>query len=367
MIPLFWPPKQNVKRMIAELKDTLSGQWWAQGPKVDLFEKKFGEKFGFEYVTMVNSGTAALHLAYVLAGIKAGDEVIVPVLTCSATCHPLKSMGAKIVFADVRPDTLTIDPVDVFKKITHRTKAIVVVHLGGMVTDRVSIKSIAKGIPLIEDACQALGNGDVGFGDFTCFSFQAIKALSTGDGGALICRRKKDHVRAQRLRWFDIDRKQKAKKNWQAWDRRGITFDQVEVGYKYQMNDVAASIGLAALDDFDCNLQRRSGLVDLYRKHLTGVSGIELLSDEWPTSNWLFMIKVKKRRDDLADHLRKNGIETNVAHIRNDLFTVFGGKRERLANMNAVEKEYLCLPLNDRTTVTQVLFICSIISNWGMK
>jgi len=352
--------------MIAELKDTLSGQWWAQGPKVDRFEKEFGEKFGFKYPVMVNSGTAALHLAYILADIKPGDEVIVPVLTCSATCHPIKIMGAEIVFADIKKDTLTIDPQSIARKITDRTKAIVVVHLGGMVANTEEIKRVSGDITIIEDACQALGNPYVGYGDFTCFSFQAIKALSTGDGGMLRCNCRADYKRAKKLRWFSIDREQKAKKNWQAWDRRGITFDQIEPGFKYQANDIAASIGLAALKDFNRNFIHRKRLADFYVRHLQRIKKIELLSTEHPTSNWLFMVKVKNRNS-FADYLRKNGIETNVTHIRNDLFKVFGGTRVNLPNMNRVEKEYICLPLNDRISLNDVDYICQRIKEWAEK
>src|SRR4030067_2682507 len=99
VIPLFYPPKQNVKEMIAELRDTLTSRWWGQGPKVDKFEKEFGRRFGHKYCVFVNSGTAALHLAYYLAGVGPGDEAIVPVLTCTATSHPLLLLGAKPVFA----------------------------------------------------------------------------------------------------------------------------------------------------------------------------------------------------------------------------------------------------------------------------
>jgi dTDP-4-amino-4,6-dideoxygalactose transaminase len=369
MIPLFYPPAQDVELILAEMRDTLSRRWWGQGPKVDRFEREFGEKFGFPRCVFVNSGTAALHLAYALAGVGPGDEVIVPVLTCTATCHPILLLGAKPVFADVRRDTLTLDPLDVRKKISSRTKAIVAVHLGGIVADSEHLKEIARDhdIALIEDAAQALGAPGVGYGDFTCFSFQAIKHMSTGDGGMLVVRTEYGEKLAKRLRWFDIDREAKIARGWQAWDRRGITFDQERPGYKYQGNDIAASIGLAALKTVDATLGHRARLADLYRRLLSGVYGIRLLADE-PSSHWLFQILVQWDRDGLAEYFAAEGIETNVAHVRNDLFTVFGGRRQPgLLGMDEVEPQYLCLPIHDHVSANDVGYICGKIRLWSMK
>jgi perosamine synthetase len=366
MIPLFHPPDQNVDRMIAELRDTLSGRWWGQGPKVDLFEKRFGEKFGFPRCVMVNSGTAALQIAYRLAGVGPGSEVIVPALTCTATCHPILLLGAKVVFADILPGTLTLDPKDVLKKMSLKTKAIATVHLGGLVANMRELKDAARiaGAALIEDAAQALGAGGLGKADLTCFSVQAIKHLSTGDGG-MICVKTKDQAQAaKRMRWFDIDREQKIKKGWQAWDRRGITFDQMVPAYKFQPTDIDASIGLAGLVSFDVNLAHRRRLVELYRSRLEGIKCVSLLDRGDQNADWLFMVMVNGIRDDFAAYLKARGIETNVAHVRNDVFTVFGGKRRELPGMNAVEAKYLCLPLNTKVSARDVEFVCSAIRKY---
>ena len=363
VIPLFYPPKQNVKEMIAELRDTLTSRWWGQGPKVDKFEKEFGRRFGHKYCVFVNSGTAALHLAYNLAGVGPGDEAIVPVLTCTATSHPLLLLGAKPVFADIRPDTLTMDPDDAERKITDKTKAIVPVHLGGQVEDDAKFRRLSKkyGIPIVEDAAQALGAGKIGDGEYTCYSFQAIKHLTTGDGGMLVVKKASDYAKAKRLRWFDIDREAKANRKWQAWDRRGITFDQEVPGYKYHGNDIAASIGLAALKTVRKSIAHRRKLAAEYRKLLSGCQAVDLLNDG-DSAHWLFMVKVKGSRDDFAEYLLKHGVETNVAHIRNDIFRVFGGKRLDLPGMNAVEFQYLCLPLNDWVRVEDVHKICKLLT-----
>jgi perosamine synthetase len=289
--------------------------------------------------------------------------VIVPVLTCTATCHPILLLGAKPVFADIRTDSLTIDPDDVERKITKRTRAIVVVHFGGLVEDAGRFRKISRkyAIPVIEDSAQGLGAKGVGYGQFTCYSFQAIKHLTTGDGGMLVVRNRADHARAKRLRWFDIDREAKKNRKWQAWDRRGITFDQEVPGYKYHGNDIAASIGLVGLRTVQKTLDHRRRLASEYRKLLSGCPDVELLKDG-NSSHWLFMVKVKGSRDEFAEYLKKHGVETNVAHIRNDIFRVFGGKRLDLPGMNEVELQYICLPLNDYVGVEDVRYICKLLA-----
>ena len=188
---LFYPyiPKGCLKI----LKQRLSTRWIGQGPMVDKFEKKFSQIFlnGNECVS-TGSGTDALHLAYILAGIKKNDEVIAPVFTCTATNIPLLYIGAKIKFVDVNPQTMNIDINDLKKKISKKTKAIICVHYGGIPCDMSEINKLAKKykIKVIEDAAQALGGKynkkNIGtISDFTIFSFQAIKHITSGDGGAL--------------------------------------------------------------------------------------------------------------------------------------------------------------------------------------
>jgi len=308
---------------------------------------------------MTNSGTSALWLAYDLVGIKGGDEVISSALTCSATNIPLLHKKAKIIFADIEQDTLTIDPVDVEKKITKRTKAIIGVTLGGIPLNKKIFKIGKKyKIPVIVDSCQSIGYGE---GDYIIYSFQAIKFMNTADGGMLVTRNKKDHKRARLLRWFGIDREQKAKKNWQAWERRTMTFDIEELGYKFQPTNLDAILGIVGLEDIDKVLRERKELVNIYKQELRGVPGIRLLNDKGST-NWLFCI-LAENRDKIANKLEKVGIGTNTVQTRNDLFKIFGGKRQRLPNMDSIEFKYLYLPLHNRLTKKDVFGICQVIKN----
>lgn len=353
-IPLFYPyiPKSKIMK---EISNSLDGRWLGQGPKVDLFEKKFAAKFGYKYPLMVNSGTSALELAYHLIGLKEGDEVIVPILNCTAGQMGLLRRGVKIVFADVDKN-LNICPKSVESKITDKTKAIIGVHLGGIHFDK-KIYSVAKkhGIPIIVDAAQYHAKTK---GDYICYSFQAIKHITTCDGGMLVLNNKEVYKRAKLLRWFGIDRELKQRKNYQAWEKREMTFDITEAGYKFQPTDIDACFGLAALPDLDKIIKYRKLLSDTYEKYLPN-------SVKCVTGGvyWLFGTLVPNR-DELASYLTTEGVDNNLVHLRNDIFNVFGGKRQVMPMMDELEDKYLYLPLNTKVTVNDVKHICKLITKF---
>lgn len=347
MINLFHP-FIPLKEALAELKDTLSGKWIGQAHKVELFEKQFSEKFGYKNALFTNSCTSALELSYHLIGLGKGDEVIVPILDCTAGQMGLLRRGVKIVFADIEQN-LNISPNDLEKKITKKTKAIIAVHLGGIPFSN-EVFDIAKKykIPLIVDCAQHLAHSE---GDYVCYSFQAIKHITTGDGGMLIVKDKKQHERAKKLRWFGIDRELKAKKDWQAWDRRQMTFDIEEAGYKFQPTDIDACLGLVGLKHADRIIKERQELCEEYKRNLPDVTLL------YGGTCWILGI-ICRDRDKVAAHLKKNGIETNLVHLRNDIFKIFGGKRQNLKRMNFMEDKYLYLPLHNHLTKKDVKFIC---------
>ncbi len=349
MIHLFYPfvPEETIK----EVSKVLSSRWIGQGPKVDQFEKLFSEIFNIEHVVSVNSGTSALETAYDLIGIKPGDEVISTPLTCTATNLPLIRLGAKIIWADVLESTLCIDPKDVEKKITNKTKAIVQVHLGGIKAD------VEKGdIPVVSDACQALG---IFSGDYTCCSFQAIKHITTGDGGVLVCSNSIEEKKAKLLRWFGIDRETKIKNNWQAYKERKMTFDIELPGAKRQMNDIAAAMGLVGLKHYNKMMLHRKDLFDLYKDRLKNMDGIKVIDGEKNTY-WLTTVLVE-RRDEFSMLMTSNDIDTNLVQIRNDVYNIFGGKRVDLPILNSIEKKYISLPLGMHVSKDDVNYICNII------
>lgn len=352
---------------IHSVEQTLRTRWIGQGPKVDEFEQKFAQEFGAgRSAVAVGSGTDALHLSYILAGISAGDEVITPVFTCAATNIPLLYEKAVIKFADIQPGTLNMDPRHVRELITDKTKAIICVHYGGLPCDMDELAEIAAehGIPIIEDAAHGLGATYKGrkigsISEFTMFSFQAIKQMTTGDGGMVILKDESLLEKARRIRWFGIDRTAKQMGNWDN--------DITEIGYKYQMNDIAATLGLVALAEFDQTLTLRKELFRKYVDNLKDVPGLRIVGDGYTDREhaaWIFTVIVENRHE-LQTKLRAHNIESNQVHYRNDRYTVFGGRRDNLPNMDAVEDKYLVLPLHTKINYAHVDKICNVIrSGW---
>ena len=364
-IVLFYP---NIPaNAVEEVSKVLHSRWIGQGPKVEQFEKEFQARFLTENTALaVGSGTDALHLAYILADIGPGDEVIVPVFTCTATNIPFLYMGAKIRFADVDPNTLNINIDHVRQLVNEKTKAIVCVHYAGLPCDMDELIEIAKSwnIPLIDDSAHALGATYKGqkigeMTDFSTFSFQAIKHITTGDGGMLTIKSPDLVEKAKRIRWFGIDRSAKQMGNWEN--------DICEVGYKYQMNDISAALGLAALAEFDQTLKNRKLLFAEYEKQLAGIDGIHLIGsgvNDREHAAWLCTVIVERRLD-FMNKLRSHKIESSQVHYRNDRYTVFGGRRPDLPNMDSVEDKYLVLPLHGKMKVQDVAYISQVIkSGW---
>lgn len=356
MIDLFRP--YVPRDVFPEVEDTLRSRYVGQGPRVDRFERTFEKKFGIspKNAVAVNSGTAALEIAYDLIGLKPGDEVITTPLTCTATNIPLLRRGVKLIWADILPDTLCINPLDVHAKLTKKTKAVVQVHLGGLKADVGSLH-----VPVVSDAAQALGTFN---GDFTACSFQAIKHITTADGGMLVVHEshgnnERDRNRAKLLRWFGIDREKKIRNHWQAYTERKMTFDIQLPGYKYQMNDVAAAMGIVGLSHYDEMMAIRSRQFAIYKDKLASIDGIKLL-DSPGNKYWLATVLVE-RRDDFAKVMFEAEIDTNLVQVRNDLFKIFGGKREDLPVMNEVEDKYLSIPLGPHLSDEDIHVVCDTI------
>ena len=366
-IVLFYPHvSESAKISVIE---TLESRWIGQGPKVKLFEDNFKKKFAADsHAIAVGSGTDALHLSYILADLKPGDEVIAPVFTCTATNIPFLYMGVKINFADINPETLNIDTTHVRQLMNNKVKAIVCVHYGGLPCDMDDLQSIANewNIPIIEDAAHAVGatykGHNIGnISEFTIFSFQAIKHITTGDGGMLIIKDENLLDKADRIRWFGIDRKSKQAGTWEN--------DIKEVGYKYQMTDIAAAMGIASLEEFDQISSLRKTLFKTYEDELSNLDDVKVVGGGFKDREhgaWLFTILVNNRYK-LQEKLRSNNIESNQVHFRNDRYSIFkeftDGKV--FPNMDRVEDDYLVLPLHTMMDKKDVMRICSVIkSGW---
>jgi perosamine synthetase len=366
LIPLFsvHVPESAIPRV----SEVLRSGWIGQGPKVDEFERAFAGKFGLANVVALNSGTSCLRLALALADVRPGDEVISTPYTMVATNTTILEQFARPVFADIQPESLNIDPEDIRRRITNKTKAIVCVHYGGYPCDMDEIRRIAstKEIPVIEDAAHALGASYKGkpigtISEYTAFSLQAIKHITTGDGGMLVVSNQDKYAEAQRRRWYGIDRAGR-KSSVLGQEPTDIT----ELGYKYHMNDIQAAIGLEQLGYFEQLFRRRAEISKLYREELEDVPSLKLQENksDRQNANWLFSILVE-RRERFAEMMRSKGIEVAVHNRRNDRYSIFGGPRTDLPNLSRVDETAICIPLHPKLSDEQVSHIVeSIKSDW---
>ncbi len=288
MIPLVkvaMPPREI---LMPALESVLYGGMIAEGEHVYRFEAAFSERFGLPGTLAMNSGTGALHIAFELAGAGPGDEIITTSMTAEPTNTTILQTGAVPVFADVCPNTGNIDPASVESLITERTKAICVVHYAGYPVELGELRRIADrhGVVLIEDCAHALGarfNGlSVGaFGDSAIFSFQAIKHMTTIDGGALALKDPSQILEAKRLRWFGLT--------------KGVPRTEVDIvrpGYKYNMHNVAGLLGHLQLEGIDKYLDRHIANGRFYDARFQSIPGVApaAIPEGAEPSSWLYTL-----------------------------------------------------------------------------
>ena len=352
------------KKAKENVNEVLDSTFVSAGEIAGQFEDALSERLGLVNPVSVNSGTSALHLALAIAGVGPGDEVVLPAQTFVATGLVILMQGATPVFADIQYETGNIDPASIRGKITDKTKAIVPVHWGGYPCDMDEINSIAEeyNIAMIEDAAHALGATYKGksigsISRFTAFSFQAIKHLTTGDGGALCCLNKDDYNNAVNRRWFGIDR---AKEKNSILGAR--EFDISEIGYKYHMNNIAAAIGLGNLEDFSEQLSRRRQIASIYRDALHNVPGLKLLDykEDRESAYWLFTVLVENRVG-FVNKLKEHGIPTSVVDFRIDKNTVFNKFRTRLPNQERFDEVQIAIPVHSGLSDDDVAHIINCI------
>lgn len=340
----------------------------SQGPIVDEFEREFEKRLGVKGAVAVNSCTSALHLALSLAGVGRGDEVITTAQTFIATSLAILHMGAEPVFADIDYLTGNLDPADVEARITDRTKAILLVHWGGRPCNMTDISAIAQrhDLEVIEDAAHSLGASDHGkpvgaISRFTCFSFQAIKHLTTGDGGMLLVPAPNDCEQARRLRWHGIDR---SKRRPSLLGEAG--WDVAEPGFKYQMNDIAAAMGVEHLRDLPRLLEHRRELSSVYTDGLRDTAGVTLFRDSTDQESawWLFDIHVEER-EHFVRALRAKDIETSIVHGRIDRNSVFRKFQSDLPTLDRFDATHICLPLHNHMNFEDVERVIEAVrSGW---
>lgn len=327
--------------LMPALEEILYSGYIATGQAVDDFEAEFRQYIGNPDILSLHSGTDALHLSLILAGVKPGDEVISTPMTAEPTNTSIAMVGAKVVWGDVDPRNGLLDPASVRSLITEKTKAIVLVDYAGMVCDIDEFRKISRetGIPFIEDAAHALGSRYDGSmtgcnAPYTVFSLQAIKHMTTVDGGFLTLNNSEEMSRARRLRWFGLDKKRSRLEN-----------DITEVGYKYAMNNVNATIGLVQMRYIRDIIKRYTENGKFYDKELCGVDGITLpyYYDKAEASYWLYTMMVD-RREEFIKMMEANGVMASPLHHRSDTHSIFKTSRRELPNMEKWYGSYVHIP-----------------------
>ena len=347
-----------------KIEEVFKSGFITEGEYSDKFESKLSSYVGNKNTSLVNSCTSALTLAYHACDLQPGDEVITTAMTCMATNQPLYQTGAKMIFADIDPNTGNIDPESVRKKITPKTKLIVGVHWAGQPFDIDAISSIAKehNIKVVEDAAHALGasynNKKIGsHSDFVCFSFQAIKHMTTVDGGSVSCLSEKDHERIKKLKWFGLDRSFTGGSRWEQ--------DIVECGYKMHMNNINAVVGLEQMKYVDANIEKHIDNGTFFDQNITNKKIRKLVQlPKAQSSYWIYSLLVEDR-DDFKRYMQENNIATDIVHKRNDSYSVFKEHRDdNLRGLQEFESQLMNIPVGWWVTKADREKIVDVVNNY---
>ncbi len=351
---------------IAAAAEVMRSGWVGMGPRVAEFEKQFAAYLGVNHAVAVNTGTSALHLAVKLMDLEPGEEVITSPVTFVGANQVLLHERLTPVFADIDRQTGNLTPATVAARISPRTRAIMLVHLGGYACDLDSFATLAAkhNLTIIEDCAHACGATYQGkcigaSGNLCAFSFDPIKNLVTGDGGMLIVPSDAHDQRARTLRYMGLSKdafaRMQGQQSHHPWE-----YEVPEPGYRYHMNDIAAALGIAHLPQLDGENKKRRELAAQYRESLAQVPGIRFpaYQHDRESSYHLFTI-LAENRDALAEKLLAAGVTVSVHYARNDRFAIF-----RPAELPGAE-EYcsraLSLPLHLDLTEEEIVYVCAVI------
>lgn len=332
------PPREV---LMPALSDVIYGGMLAEGEHVYEFERRFAEQFGLPGILGFSSGTGALHVALLSCGVGPGDEVVSTSMTAEPTNTTILQIGAIPRFADVDPMTGNLDPEAVEASIGPRTRAILVVHYAGYPVDLQAMRNIADrhGIALIEDCAHALGARFGGqavgtFGDAAIFSFQAIKHMTTVDGGALVLRDPAKVRAARKLRWFGLE--------------KGVPRTEVDItegGFKYNMTNVAGIIGLHQLDTIELAIAKHIEHGRAFDAALAGIPGLSpaRVDAESEPSYWIYTL-LSNDSSDVERRLAEVGVAASKLHRPNHLHSVFAAYRRDLPGLEAFYNRLVHIP-----------------------
>ncbi|MGG3467851.1 DegT/DnrJ/EryC1/StrS family aminotransferase [Neobacillus pocheonensis] len=355
--------------------DTLHSNWLSKGPKTVEFEKQFKEYVQSEHALGLNSCTAGLHIAQLAAGIGQGDEVITTPYTFVASANTIIHTGATPVFVDIDPVTMNIDPKKIEEKITEKTKAIIPVHFAGYPCDMDPIMELAKkhNLIVIEDAAHAVytkykGKMIGSIGDFTCFSFYATKNLVTGEGGMVTTH---NEEWADKMRVMSLHGMSKAA--WNRYSDKGTWYYEVEYpGFKYNMTDMQAALGLVQLSKLESMQKRREEIAQKYNEAFSQIDGLTIpFSNEENVHAWhLYVLRLKENgftidRAQFIEELKEKKVGTSVHFIpvpMQPYYKQLGYKVEDYPNALAAFNGAISLPLYPKMTDEQVNHVIAAVS-----
>jgi dTDP-4-amino-4,6-dideoxygalactose transaminase len=350
--------------------ETLRSKWISTGPRTAEFERKFAEMLQVKHAIALSNCTVSLHLGLVLMGIKAGDEIICPSLTFVATANAIRYMNAIPVFADIKSyEDLTMDPDDIERKITGKTKAIMLMHFGGFGCDMDRILQIAKkhNLKIIEDACHgplSEWNGKKlgSFGEVASFSFFSNKNISTGEGGMLVTNSTELYDRAKILRSHGMTSLSFERSKGHTTD-----YDVIELGYNYRMDDIRSSIGIVQLGKLENDLKKRAELRKYYVKQLSTIKEIYVPFSDYKffSSNYIMPIVLKnstvEKRNKVREFLATNGIQTSVHYPAVHRFSIYSEFTLELPKTEYVTDNLITLPMFSKLTFENIDYIKSTI------
>jgi perosamine synthetase len=358
-----------------KIESVLRSGFVNEGIEVTQFQDALKDYLHVSNLVLMNSCTSALTVAYKIAGVGPGTEVISTAMTCIATNTPIENLGARIVWADVLPESGSIDPKDIEKKITNKTKAIVYVNWAGTPCDLEAIAKLGKkyGIPVIQDAAHAFGaTWDAkpisDYADFTCYSFQAIKHLSSGDGGALVCKKSDDFQLAKKLKWFGYDRDaaKDEKGEWKG-QRWSADISAGEVGFKFNMNNISAAIGLAQMPYIHGLLNAHRRNAEVYTKAFAKSSWIKLIKipQKAKSSYWVYTCLTSSSvdRDLLLEKLNAVGVGAGLVHLSNDMYSAFKPYEASLPGTRLFGDRQISLPCGWWLTEEDCLEIARLVES----
>lgn len=332
------------------MREVFTSRWLGMGSTVKAFEDALVARVGAKHVLAVNTGTAALHLALAVLDLKPGDEVLVPSLTFVATIQAIIACGARPVFCDVEPDTLNLDVGDAVRRVTARTRVVLPVHYGGLACDMDAVCALAArhGLVIVEDAAHAFGSSYHGrpigsIGHLTCFSFDPIKNITCGEGGAVATDDGAFAKQIEHKRILGI-----SNDTWSRYEgKRNWFYEVVTPGFRYHLSNINAAIGLVQLEKAAGFRRRKVELARGYDEALRGTPGLELLRRDYEaTFPFCYIVKVPAgRRDAMMAFLKERGVATGVHYIPNHLQPLFAPYASALPVTEEVGERILTLPL----------------------